>query len=46
MSNLAHEGGSYSGLPNLQVSATNGINHCLTSGTAARIRSAVPRTLS
>ena len=27
MSNPAHEGGSYSGLPNLQVSATNGINY-------------------
>jgi pimeloyl-ACP methyl ester carboxylesterase len=27
MSNPAHEGGSYSSLPNLQVSATNGINY-------------------
>ena len=27
MSNPAHEGGSYSGLPNLQVRATNGINY-------------------
>ena len=27
MSNPAHQGGSYSGLPNLQVSATNGINY-------------------
>jgi hypothetical protein len=27
MSSPAHEGGSYSGLPNLQVSATNGIDY-------------------
>lgn len=27
MSNPAYEGGSYSGLPNLQVSASNGINY-------------------
>ena len=44
MSNPAHEGGSYCGLPNLQVSATNGIDYAYRD-TSPRETSGIPLVL-